>query len=85
MATKKRTPQLIRGHATDRRTDGDYMSGIYVFLWGGNRWARMPGAPADPTANPKARAGKSGEAHGDFGCYLAHSSVLTVTTLYERP
>lgn len=25
MATKKRTPELIRGHATHRRTEGDYM------------------------------------------------------------
>ena len=28
MATKKRTPQLIRGHATHRRTEGDYMGAL---------------------------------------------------------
>lgn len=28
MATKKRTPDLIRGHATHRRTEGDYMGAL---------------------------------------------------------
>ena len=28
MATKKRTPELIRGHATHRRTEGDYMGAL---------------------------------------------------------
>lgn len=28
MATKKRTPELIRGHATHRRTESDYMGAL---------------------------------------------------------
>ena len=57
MATKKRTPELIRGHATHRRTEGDYMATMLDTVNLGD-WREVIGAAVQAAkgGDPQARA-----------------------------